>query len=304
MNTDGLQYLRKYNLIVSNVSGQGLDLEGLKILFEVKKTDSQTPNTAMIKVYNLNTATVKQIQDEFTRVVLQAGYDSNYGVIFDGQIKATRKGKENGTDTFVEISASDGDVAYNYAIVNQTLTAGATQADQIQIASITMQQQGVSQGFVAETESASLPRGKVMYGQSREYLRKSTQRTESSWSIQDGKFQVVKNEGFLSGQAVVLNSKSGLVGTPEQTEGGIKARCLLNPLLRIGARVKIAESDIQTATLPNTDPYAPPNEQPEITKDGLYKILSIDFLGDTFGNDWYSDFVCVNIDETTQKAVA
>ncbi|MCK4883523.1 MAG: hypothetical protein KAS30_01505 [Candidatus Diapherotrites archaeon] len=304
METDGLQYIRKFSLIVADATGQGLDLEGLKITFNISKSEAQTPNKATIRVYNLNPDTLTKIQNEFTRITLQAGYESNFGVIFDGEIKSTRKGKENGTDTFLDISAGDGDVAYNFAIVNQTLAAGSTQADQIQLAGLSMEQQGVSPGFIAEEDGASLPRGKVMYGQSREYLRKSTKNTDSTWSIQDNKLQVVKNTGFIAGQAVVLNSKSGLIGTPEVTEGGIKARCLLNPTLRIGARVKIAEKDIQEALLPDTDKEAPPNQMPSISKDGVYRILSIDFLGDTRGNDWYADFICVDIDEPTQKAVA
>jgi hypothetical protein len=55
--------------------------------------------------------------------------------------------------------------------------------------------------------------------------------------------------------------------------------------------------------LPDTDPNAPPNAPPTLSRDGVYKLIAVDFTGDTFGNDWYSTFSCVDIDETTQKAV-
>ena len=42
-----------------------------------------------------------------------------------GLIKQVRIGRENGTDTFLNIAAADGDKAYNFAVVNATLAAGA-----------------------------------------------------------------------------------------------------------------------------------------------------------------------------------
>lgn len=55
--------------------------------------------------------------------------------------------------------------------------------------------------------------------------------------------------GILPGHAVVLNSQSGLVNAPEQTNDGIKFRCLLNPQLVIGGMVQINERDIVKAKL-------------------------------------------------------
>ena len=189
--TTRLQYIRRCNLVVSGASGDGLDLSNLRIQFKIKKSDAQTPNTADIRVYNLAPDTAKQIRKEFKRVVLQAGYESNYGVIFDGNIKQVRMGRENGTDTYIDIAAGDGDDAYNYAVVNTTLAAGAKQSDQINAAAGSMASKGVKRGFVAETGSASLPRGKVMYGNARDYLRQSAEASGTTWSVQDGKLQLV-----------------------------------------------------------------------------------------------------------------
>ena len=250
--TTQLQYIRRCNLVVAGASGDGLDLSSLRIVFKIKKSDAQTPNTAEIRVYNLAPDTAKQIRKEFKRVVLQAGYESNYGVIFDGNIKQVRMGRENGTDSYIDIAAGDGDDAYNYAVVNTTLAAGAKQSDQINAAAGSMTSKGVGKGFIADTGSASLPRGKVMYGNARDYLRQSAEASGTSWSVQDGKLQVVSLTSVLPNQAVLLTSKTGLVGTPEQTNDGIKAKCLLNPMLKIGVRVKIDEEDVNEAKLPDS----------------------------------------------------
>ena len=308
--TGEIQYIRKCDLIVSDDSGNGLNLAGLTIRFAIKKTDGQTPNTAAIRVYNLNEDTKKRIQKEFTRVNLQAGYESNYGVIFDGNVKQFTIGSENVVDHFLDIQAADGDAAYNFAVVNATLAAGSKQRDQIEAAAKTMGQLGVSTGYVAPDDDPDsededeLPRGKVMYGMARNYIRQSAETTRCSWSIQDGKIQVIKLASVLPNQAIQLNSKSGLIGTPEQTNDGIKFRCLINPMLAIGGKVQINEGDIQKAKLddqpPAKDGKKPekPKKPAELQHDGIYRLLSATISGDTRGNDWYIDGVCLSIDQT------
>lgn len=291
-----LQYLRKINLIVAGTSGSGLDLSPMRIVFKTKKSDAQTPNTAEIRVYNLAPETAKKIREEFKTITLQAGYESNYGVIFTGNIKQVRFGRENGTDTYIDIAAGDGDDAYNFAVVNTTLAAGAKQSDQIAAAGTAMSGKGVGVGYVAETGPEALPRGKVMYGMARDYLRQSAEASSTSWSVQDGKIQIVSLTGTLPNQAVLLNSKTGLVGTPEQTNDGIKARALLNPLLKIGGKVQIDEKDVAEAKLPDTENKSTANKPADISSDGVYRILTIEHSGDTRGNDWYSDIVCLDVD--------
>jgi hypothetical protein len=293
-----IQYGRFCSLVVSSAAGEGLDLSGLRIVFKVKKSDAQTPNTATIRVYNLAQETVNKIRKEFSKVMLQAGYDSNYGIIFSGNIKQTSFGREGGTDTFLDIAAGDGDSAYNFAVVNTTLAAGATQKDQINASAAALASHGVSKGHIDVAAGAGLPRGKVMYGMAHKALRQSTKTSNASWSIQDGKMQVVHAEGVLPNQAVVLTSKTGLVGTPEQTADGIKIRCLLNPTLKIGGKVQIDEKDIADAKLQDTDKDAQVNKPVAIEKDGFYRALVVEHSGDTRGNDWYSDIIGLGLDAT------
>ena len=296
--SDQLQYIRRCNLIVANEAGEGLDLSSLRITFKIKKSDAQTPNTAEIRVYNLAEETANRIRKEFQNITLQAGYESNYGLIFNGNIKQIRFGRENGTDTFIDIAAADGDDAYNFAVVNTTLAAGSKQSDQIGAAAGSMAGRGVATGHIDATGDAKLPRGKVMYGMARNYLRQSAEASNTSWSIQDGKVQFVSLTGVLPNQAVLLNSKTGLVGQPEQTNDGIKVRCLLNPMLRIGGKVQINEKDVAEAKLPDTNKDAQANKPAAIEADGFYRLLVVEHSGDTRGNDWYSDLVCLGVDAT------
>ena len=122
---EGLQWLRACSLIVADSSDQGLDLSELRIVFDVRKGETETPNSAEIRVYNLSEATMSRMRREFTRVILQAGYRSNYGIIFDGNIRQTLQGRENGTDTYIEIIAADGDLT-PVAILNGDVSPDLT----------------------------------------------------------------------------------------------------------------------------------------------------------------------------------
>ena len=295
------QYLRKINLIVADKNGSGLNLSQLRIVFDVKLSDSQTPNTAKVRVYNLSQTVASQIQQEFTSITLQAGYESNFGTIFAGSIKQVIYGSENNVDTFIDISAGDGDIAYNYSFISRPLAAGANQADIVTASLAPMQQNGVGLGYVDDTDSKTLPRCKVMYGMSRDYLRKSALNTNTNWSIQAGNYQSVKQTGVLPTQAVVLNSKTGLVYTPNQTNDGIIAQCLLNPNIKIASSIQINQNDIQLELI--QDQTASGSTQAStpspIAADGFYRVLVAEHAGDTRGNDWYTTITALSMDKTS-----
>ena len=295
---DQQQYIRNASLIVADAQGNGLDLASLRIVFKVKKSSAQTPNAAIIRVYNLSNNTAKQIREEFQSVTLQAGYQSNFGLIFKGNIKQVRFGRENSTDTYVDIAAGDGDQSYNFSTISTTLSAGSHQTDQINAAINTMEPNGVTTGFIDDIDSIILPRGKVMYGMSRDYLRQSTESTDTTWSIQNEQIQIVKRTSVAPDPVVVLTSKTGLVGVPELTNDGVSARCLLNPLIRIGGIININQKDIADAKLSNVSNNLQVNSAPQTTADGLYRVLVAEFVGDTFGNDWYTDITCISYDNS------
>ena len=166
----GRQWLRKCSLLVGKGS-DGLELGELRIVFKTTKGDIETPNSAEIAVYNLSEATSSKIRKEFTRVVLQAGYQDNCAVIFDGTIRQVRRFRENGTDVCTSILAADGDAAYNYAVVNTTLAAGSTSAEHVGACQKAFSGKGADAGYIPDMAGPALPRGKVMYGMARKYMR-------------------------------------------------------------------------------------------------------------------------------------
>jgi len=299
MSDGAVQYGRAFSLVVFGTDLNGLDLSELRCKFVVKRSDTMTPNVADIRVYNLEEKTAIRIRNEFKRVILQAGYEGNYGVIFQGNIKQVIIGRESATDTFIDIVAGDGDRAYNFAVVNATIAAGGTQLDQIQAAVGTMAEKGVTAGHIGDTPAETLPRGKTMWGNARNYLRDVAQTSDKTWSIQDEKVTFVSKKSYLPGERVVLTSKTGMIGTPQQTNEGVNAKCLLNPMLKIGGRVEIDNASIERYKINLTVPNSPANIPAPLTADGVYYLLVVEHQGDTRGVEWYSSLICLNVDVTS-----
>jgi hypothetical protein len=302
------QFLRKIGLFVSTGSS-ALDLSNMRIVFHVFQADlPSTPNYATIKVYNLSDATARQVQKEFTQVRLQAGYEGgSYGVIFSGTIKMVRRGRDNATDTYTEILAADGDMARNFGIVSTTLAAGSTQKQQVQA---TAKALGLPIGYTPDLPAAALSRGKVLYGMARDRLNDIADTTNATWSIQNGQVQLTPLTSFVPGDAVVLTSNSGMVGLPEQTEDGIKVKALLNPQIKIGRLLQINNKSIQGAFLGGQNLFAQgrlenlPGLLPKVTWDGFYRVYVSEFEGDTRGQPWYSNLICLAIDSSAPAATS
>lgn len=298
-STQSQQFGRKATLLVSNAQGQALDLSQLRIKFNVKRSGVMTPNVGDFRVYNLASETAELIKKEFTKVIFQAGYLSNYGGVFSGNVKQVLDGRESATDTFVDIVAGDGDEAYNFAIVNTTLAAGSTQASQLNAAIGSMSSKGVTQGYTGALPANQLPRGKVMYGSAKTHIRSLADSAGFSWSIQDEKVVFLKQSTYLPGTLVVLNSKTGMVGTPQQTIEGIICKCLINPQLKIHGRVQIDNKTVEQYKLNQLVPGSAANTPVPLTNDGIYYVLVAEHTGDTRGVEWYTNLVLLNIDPSS-----
>ncbi|SPA44832.1 phage protein [Cupriavidus taiwanensis] len=296
------QFGRKVSLIIGQDSGDALDLSELRFRFDVRRGDLQTPNSCRVRVYNVSAETARRAQKEFTRLVLQAGYPGNFGIIFDGTIKQVRRGRENQTDTYLDITAADGDSAYNFAVVNTTLAAGSTPADHVAAACTAMNPYGVTQGYLPELPTNPLPRGKVMFGMARDFMRWTARTCQTVWSIQDGKAIMVPETSYMPGEIPVITAETGMVGLPEQTQNGITIKMLLNPSVKIGRLIEINNASVQQYEYSLNVGQQAQNqrieEQAKLQDDGFYYVMIAEHYGDTRGNDFYTDVICLAADVT------
>ena len=311
-----VQFGRTCKLLVSSGTS-ALDLSEFRIQFQVHGTDLPTPNMAQIRVYNIGASTSYDIVNGYNSVLLQAGYGSDYNDIFKGVIVQFKRGRESNVDSYLDIVAADGDEGYNFGVISQSFAAGSHVAAQVDALATSMGLTVDPKVYDALSNPKALPaggvllRGKTLYGMSRLNLDQLSYNCQARWSIQNGVLTFIPLTGYLPGEAIVLNSQTGMIGVPEATDNGIKIRVLLNPRIRIGCRVQINESDI--ARYPGlTGGYLQNNSNNGVygkgkidpffpaftTSDGFYRVMSVDHNGDTRGQNWYSDLVCLAVDST------
>lgn len=296
------QWLRKVRLVVGNGS-EGIDCSDLRIRFVVRTQELNYPGQADITITNLSNATANKIRDEYKEVYLEAGYEGSSAEIFRGEIVQTRgPGRESPTDTYLNLLAKDAQRAHSYAVANKTLAAGHTFRDQVDVCLEAMKPFGVTAGYITDLGSTKMPRGRAMFGMARNQLRAIGMAVGASWFIEGGKLNIIKYDETRPGNAIEINSETGMIGMPVQTIEGVEVRTLLNPRFKVGGLVHINEASIQRSKLTIDNATAFANGQSvqqqlldrNIDADGMYKILQIVHSGDTRGTEFYSDMLCAS----------
>lgn len=290
------QWLREVSLTV-DAGGETIDVSELRIRFKVTQNRLQTPNTADIIITNLKDETAQKIKKEGQIVTLKAGYQGASEGLFKGNLIQKRTGRENPVDTYTALLAQSGDKAYNFATVSKTLAAGSTFKDQVDVVLEAMKPHGITAGYIADLGSKKMPRGRTLFGMARDVMRDIGFSTGTSWFIEDDKLNITKNNEPKPGEAFVLNSTTGMIGRPVQTLDGIIVRMLLNPKVRPDTRIKIDQASIDEAAFnPNYTAEVANNMIPSLADDGLYRVLVADHHGDTHGNPWYTEVICIRAD--------
>jgi hypothetical protein len=291
------QWIREVKLQVAGGSTI-TDLSALRIRFQTMQNNLQRPNSAHITITNPSPDTAKRLQKEGTVVRLEAGYqDGGPALIYQGNLIQKRVGRENPVETYLDMLAGDGDQAYNFATVSKTLSAGSTFRDQVDVVAQSMKEYGVEIGYIPDLGDKKMPRARSLFGMARDIMRDIAFSTGCSWSIQDGKLTMVKNQESLPGDVHVINSNTGMVGLPEQTLDGIKVRMLLNPKIKPGSRLKIDQASVQTALFsPNYTAEVQNSMIPSLADDGVYKCLVVEHQGDTRGLSYYTNVTCIRAD--------
>ncbi|CND92878.1 Uncharacterised protein [Yersinia rohdei] len=315
-------WIRHFELMLLDNEGKGINFTDFKVTFNIEWYNTSFPRAAIFKIYNLSQNTVNRITGtEFSKLRLIAGYDgstspdgqkeeANFGEIFSGDIRYTITGRDNPTDTFILIQAIDGHNAFINATINQTVAAGYTVADINNLLMRNLAPFGITQGVMPEMPTTVFPRGKTMYGMTRDYLDNVAKQCKATWQFVNGKVDMVPNDKYVH-EAIVLNSNTGLIGMPQQTIGsGVNVRCLINPNIRLNGLIQLNQESVYRATLSsqevqmsggrlgeqnnngNVTVGGALSQPASIATDGVYIVRGISYTGDTRGNPFYMDMMC------------
>lgn len=249
---------------------------GLDISFFVEKALTSEPNTAEIKIYNLNDANRKTLQDhQHVPVLLKAGYEGSVGLLFKGDLTEVFSQLE-GPDWVTTIRSGDGLVALRSAQIQQSFKAGTPVLEVFKSIAKTF---GISTGdAITKLEQLglkNLENSMAVSGNSMQQLHKALKPFGLEASIQDNALQVLVKKQALEQTAVLLSPGTGLLGSQQLSNHGVlRVQALLNHELFPGRKIKL---------------------ETRVIKEPLFVIQRVNFRGDTAGSDWTADIEATQI---------
>ena len=276
------QYNRKYQLTITQADGTARVIEDLRVTFEITKSILSFPNLCKLVIYNPNEDTLSALQTKFTKISINAGYEGNVKLLFKGEVRNVSQSKVS-VDRMLTVYAGDGERDWQNATFNKTFTENVTISKAIEdvLSSFKEVTIGVIDGI---PNIADKLRGQTLSGSSKDILDGFASEYGFDWSIQNGEVIIAPVESPLQGdEAVLVNSATGMVGSPTLTEIGADVTTLLNPALLPNKAFKIESlnADIQMGNLffRNIN---------RTSAEGLYKIQEVTFKGDSREGDWVS----------------
>lgn len=266
----GLQYDRHASLVIAPVSGQpGVELAGLRIAFEVKKTSASHANTATVRIWNLSETTRNKILAKKMALILRAGYGdaTPLPLLASGVVQRVEHTPQP-PDVLTEVEIRDGGLGLDDARFRHAYPSGTPV--QLIVNDILGAMPDVGRGsLVAEALSKTLPAKRCFSGSARHALDKLAGAYGFEWSVQDGLAQIVDRTGSSKPQATatVLSADSGMIGSPTKTNAGCKVKALLQPHINPGEFLQTVSGFVS----------------------GYFKAMAVEHRGDTHGEEWETE---------------
>ncbi len=237
---------------------------GLRVKFHVEQTGGSVPNKGKIEVYNLTRDSARVADQPNSMVRLIAGYKGTSQVIYVGDISPKHSKTElQGVDLVTMIECADGIDKFTGAYVEKSYKEG-TPFRQVFEEVMTTLMGGAPKLDAIPDDTVVM--GLTLSGQSYKAMDDLTGKLGLEWSIQDGVVQVIKKGGSTKDTAVLLSSRTGLVGIPKRKDSSIEITSLLQPSIRPGRQIELDSRLVK----------------------GRYIAGKVTHQGDNFGKDWYT----------------
>lgn len=262
---------RNYILLVELQNGSVLTIQPpFTIEFDITRNILTSANVCSIRIYNLSQINRNQIefniynQGSFRFVQLIAGYGNNLAVIFHGNITQAWSVRE-GVNFITQIECYDGGYAYNNAIFNYSFPAGTSNQTIIETLVETLGTYQIQKGAIGEYPGQT-NRSKTYSGPTTQIL---SELTGGGFFIDNSFAHCLGNNECIQGSIPIVNSESGLLGTPVREQNILTFDILFEPGIQAGQYIQLQSTTgaISTTQTPNQG------------INGFYKITSVKHRG-------------------------
>lgn len=279
-------FRREAELLIAKPSGDSffdigpnaVKITDLRVAFNVNKHLSSDPNSCEIEVSNLAESTRAALQELPLRVFLSAGYAGNVKQIFSGDLR-WQESKREQTGWLTKIHVGDGERAYKHARVNRSFKGGVQHKQLLAEVAGSMGLTIPKNVEDARSLVTQLVNGAVLEGPShRELTRIIKSRGFDSWSIQDGRLQILNAGETRLAVSHVISKETGMIGSPGYGSPPAKGK---PPTLAIST---LLFSDI----IPGDEL----NVQSRQTR-GRFRAERVAHVGDTHGESWSTEIEAI-----------
>ena len=254
-----------------------IESNGLRITFDVLKTIQRTHDTASISIYNLNQQSRAALQGDI-RLILEAGYQEKISELFNGilQLSGTER---QGPDIITSFDVEDGAetrnkrtaLSFPKGTIMKDIVKAVSAATGLDIGKATKDMDSAEASVLYKLLFAK-SEGFSASGSVEKILDEVTKKLNMDYQINGGELKITARGRPTNDPPIPLNVLGGLIGVPSiGAKGVVTAKTLLMPELLPKQRVLIESS----------------------TSTGTYMIQQVRFIGDNYGQDWYSEIEAI-----------
>ena len=282
-----IRYKRVYKIIIGT-GDSALIIDGFKdaplqVRFAVDQTPSNNLAYAEITLFGLSRETRERIKTSQEPIQLIAGYASDYGTIFSGQIFTVESSRE-GVSTYTRLFCRSGGGAKNAVLA---VGKGTPQKDIIRKVAETLFK---PVRFVGNFDSLPVATGgKTIARNSIQALNELAKAFSFTWIIANGELIITK-DGAATNDVYTYSLRNGLIGTPSITMLGVDATVLLSPNIRLSDKFKI-KSELGQFSFNEVNI----KNYPQTLGAGIQKVNSIVHTGDFYNGAWETKLEGVNV---------
>lgn len=257
----------------------------LVIYIEIKKEASSSPGEGAVNIYNLNETTETLIRNRTESIQVEAGYDGRLNTILVGQIRRVERDRE-GLDRVTKITVGGHVENLTGAIFSRSYAGTVPTRTVVRDA---LNSIGLTTAPVDIIPASATLTDFTWSARATDALDQILRPLGLYWYEDDGVVRVSRPGSPTVSDIVVLNSQTGLVGTPSITDEGVKATSFLNPAIVVGGTVQITAESLTSAASGTAQSGRAAESQ------GFYKVTQLVHKGDNWDGDFLTELVATPV---------
>lgn len=277
-----LYFERVCKVVVENKSK--ISIEGCKIKFEIIKSYMAKDNTAKVELYNLGRDTRSLITDQDSLVTVYAGHAKNTGLVAigSGDISRVQTNRDK-TEVVTELYLAEGIKRIRTSPISLAFAFNSNATLDVILKEVTKQTK-ITFRILETNEKAKIKMGYSDAGSFDHVLDNLALEFGFSWSIQNGMCIIKGVNEVKRREVLVLSPQTGLILHPESVKK-VSRRLAKSDITKLGKNIR----SVQTLLQPKVQIHDVVKLESQ-DLNGLFEVQKITHIGDTRGNEWYTNF--------------